>query len=546
MAAVSAVLHGWYRMTDILWEWQKVLPEDVVKPVKSFLHSESMTSPEHPFYNPTLGGVELFIGVLPDHESRMLFSSKQIEYLRYWLHAMGLVDHLIPIPHSEYLLTMEILGSVAPVVIKTAAEMRQQQKLIDKHNRRVRGNVDARLASLRQLFERVRAAYGTCKGTWIALDFEAWELAHEVITEFGFAEVKWLPTRDEGEERKENDVVTTAALAESGTIAGDTNGVNGTEAVAHSSVGLEEDGKATDANSTTKQVRLEPVIVRSGHWIVKENQGYRNGQYCPDNRDRYAFGKSETLPWKEFREKIKQLLDPEHRKVKEEEPIYLIFHDHSQDMAYLTKEKYKLVIFPEPISLTIPETSPQEGIWAIDTSLMFAALEGDSDSRRKLEDVYRRLKHSVQYDFHNSGNDARYTLDVFQDMATGGPLDAQRDRRWPPPPPPLFDPTNPPPSFLPAENGTTTNANTHGGAPPPQKKSLKVQDWRPEDESDYEDTETLLRPDEDWVRMQNAKPIIGKPVSVVHGVDMPYGTKEMPPERGEGQGEADREADLET
>ncbi|KAG8837765.1 hypothetical protein FRB91_007916, partial [Serendipita sp. 411] len=61
MAAVNAVLHGWYRMTDILWEWQKVLPEDVVKPVKSFLHSESMTSPEHPFYNPTLGGVELFI-----------------------------------------------------------------------------------------------------------------------------------------------------------------------------------------------------------------------------------------------------------------------------------------------------------------------------------------------------------------------------------------------------------------------------------------------------------------------------------------------------
>lgn len=50
-------------------------------------------------------------------------------------------------------------------------------------------------------------------------------------------------------------------------------------------------------------------------------------------------------------------------------------------------------------------------------------------------------------------------------MASGGPLDAQRERRWPPPPP-------------------------EPGQPP--KKTVKVEDWAPEDASDYEDMETIF------------------------------------------------------
>jgi hypothetical protein len=42
---------------------------------------------------------------------------------------MGLLDYLIPLPHSEFLLTRDLLNSVAPVVIKTGAEMKQQQKV---------------------------------------------------------------------------------------------------------------------------------------------------------------------------------------------------------------------------------------------------------------------------------------------------------------------------------------------------------------------------------------------------------------------------------
>lgn len=426
---LDAVLHGYYRATDINWEWQKVLPDEDVTPFKSFIHSECITSPEHPFYNASLGGVELFIGVLPDNESRLLFSSKQIEYLRYWLKAMGLMDHLLPLPHSDNLLTKDMLRSVAPVIIKTGAEMKQQQKKIDKLNKRLRGAVDEKLAAIRQIFERVRAAYGTCKGTWIAADFEAWERDHTVITEFGFAELKWSPVSDTQEFL-----------------------VDGNP---------QSPGPTSVKPPTTTSEKFQPVITRTGHWILKENQYYRNGEFCQDNRDRFSYGQSEVLPRSDFIRRIQELVKPEAC----DEPLFLVFHDHSQDLKYLVEPKYRLEILDKAPTLVLPDAPPTNGTYVIDTAQLFGALEGDGDERRSLENVYRKLTHRNRFDYHNAGNDARYTLEVLQEMATGGPLDAQRERRWPPPPP---------------EPGQ------------PVKKTVKVEDWAPEDSSDYEDMETIM------------------------------------------------------
>lgn len=110
--------------------------------------------------------------------------------------------------------------------------------------------MDAKLAALRSLFERTRAAYGTCQGTWIAADFEAWERDHEIITEFGFAEMKWLPAKDDTKPE--------------GTKSGE---------------------KTVSTSNMASQLKLEPVITRTGHWIVKENQSYRNGVYVEDSRN---------------------------------------------------------------------------------------------------------------------------------------------------------------------------------------------------------------------------------------------------------------------
>jgi hypothetical protein len=113
------------------------------------------------------------------------------------------------------------------------------------------------LAAIRQIFERVRAAYGACRGTWIAADFEAWERDHTVITEFGFAELKWSPV---DEEQKSPPT--------------DAKSPNGTQSSA--------------TPKAPGDQKLQPVITRTGHWIVKENQSYRNGEFCQDNRDVYT------------------------------------------------------------------------------------------------------------------------------------------------------------------------------------------------------------------------------------------------------------------
>jgi hypothetical protein len=59
-----------------------------------------------------------------------MFSSKQAEYLRYWIKAMGLVDRLIPLPDSDYLLTRDILSTVSPVYFKTAGDVKNIQKVM--------------------------------------------------------------------------------------------------------------------------------------------------------------------------------------------------------------------------------------------------------------------------------------------------------------------------------------------------------------------------------------------------------------------------------
>lgn len=44
---------------------------------------------------------------------------------------MGLVDRLIPLPNSDYLLTREILSTVSPVYFKNAGDLKNIQKVND-------------------------------------------------------------------------------------------------------------------------------------------------------------------------------------------------------------------------------------------------------------------------------------------------------------------------------------------------------------------------------------------------------------------------------
>jgi len=91
-------------------------------------------------------------------------------------------------------------------------------------------------------------------------------------------------------------------------------------------------------------------------------------------------------------------------------------------------------------------------------------LEGEGkNARRSLDRVCRLLGITTSY-LHNAGNDAHYTLLAAIEMASGDPVDMQRDKRWP---------------------GRTENAGPGG-------QGVKVQFDEQQDESDYSDTEGVM------------------------------------------------------
>jgi len=119
-------------------------------------------------------------------------------------------------------------------------------------------------------------------------------------------------------------------------------------------------------------------------------------------------------------------------------PLFLVFHDNSQDIKYLRSPEIEAPLdglsFILPESCTEAETSDTPKVYVVDTSELFAALEGDSGGqKRSLERVCRllQIKSTFTEHMHNAGNDARCTYLVLKELAGGDPLDMQRVARWP-------------------------------------------------------------------------------------------------------------------
>ncbi|KAJ6539439.1 hypothetical protein B0H19DRAFT_1179101 [Mycena capillaripes] len=342
MPTETPIVTGYYRYTDI---WFHVTHDALV-------HAEN------PLHEEGADGASMFIGTFHDGEKRLLFSSAQVDYVRYWLHAMKLTRDIIPLPYSECLLTPSEFSTVSPVSYANGGALRNATKEITKNNKRLKGS-NASLLARRDVFERVRKYWATKTGTWFALDFEDWERDHSITTEFGYSSVHW-----EG----------------------------GTE------------------------------VKECGHLTVKEYAMFRNGQYVRDNRKNYLFGKTVEVSKQEFKTRVSKFITAMHSRG----PIFLVFHDPSQDMKVLKKLEAPV----DAAIFELPEATPSKGIFIIDTAIMFAALIGEEKNTSGLEQICNHLHIETNY-LHNAGNDAYYTLCALREMASGEPLDTQRERRWP-------------------------------------------------------------------------------------------------------------------
>ncbi|KAF8335065.1 uncharacterized protein EI90DRAFT_3176960 [Cantharellus anzutake] len=242
------VILGYYRYSDIMFEWREVLTDPHQRSaLNGFLAPTSLVHPDHPLRQEGHDGLELWNGILTNGESRLLFSSAQVEYARYYLKAAGLINVLVPLPSSQYLLTTSHLKNVSPVYFTDPQVLKKALANIQKLNNRLKGITgDIKLEALRIKFERARTLWSAKKGVWCAVDFESWEMKHDDITEFGYSMYRW------------------------------------------------EDGKL--------------VGPEEGHWTVKEMNSTRNFKYVPDNRNNYQFGTSIEKPRKVFGEDLRTFI----------------------------------------------------------------------------------------------------------------------------------------------------------------------------------------------------------------------------------------------
>ncbi|PPQ99064.1 hypothetical protein CVT24_003624 [Panaeolus cyanescens] len=362
----TPVVTGYYRYTDIWHEWHKALPNpEDGKRVKAILAHDSIVHPDHPLHVEGVNGVQLYLGTLHTGEARLLFSSAQVDYIRYWLHAMQLTKEMIPLPYSDCLLTKSNLRTVSPVVYPDGFSLRNALKVIDKNNKRLKGSARPYTTQCRFSFEDVRARWNDKRGVWLALDFEAWERDHTVLTEFGWSLVRWEDDRE---------------------------------------------------------------IKETGHLIVDEHQKYTNTQYVknynPASRYRFHFGTQEIVNRKTFTSRIKDIIETQ----RQYGPLYLVFHNESQDTKYLAS----LGISLEGLSnLPLLPGSTEPPFMLVDTSELIAALLGSDKGDSKGLSKTCHLLSIPTKDLHNAGNDACYTMLALEAMASGAPVDEQSQQRWP-------------------------------------------------------------------------------------------------------------------
>ncbi|RYO82410.1 hypothetical protein DL764_009610 [Monosporascus ibericus] len=156
--------------------------------------------------------------------------------------------------------------------------------------------------------------------------------------------------------------------------------------------------------------------IETFHFRIKEYSSMINSQFvhgCPGS---FAFGNSDFVSLKDIPQEVGNIIGDNASGDKQ--PVILVGHDIANDLAYLQKVGYN----PWRVPHIVDE---------IDTKSMFQRLKRSQDGRG-LETVCSDLGYPG-YDFHNAGNDARWTLrdrmrgsGVMESLMTGERL---RDRK---------------------------------------------------------------------------------------------------------------------
>ncbi|KAJ7180188.1 hypothetical protein C8R43DRAFT_392132 [Mycena crocata] len=199
-------LSGFFRCTDILHHYhQSLTPRDGVQLQKilskfvgqlarfiymAILGHDAILHPRHPLAAEGTKGIQGYVGTFSDGQAKLLFSSKQVEYLRYWMKAMMLTPDLIPLPYSDCMFVDSDVTTVSPTVLESLGELSATSKKLGRMNQYLKEN--PLLVRRRVIFEHVRTnLWNAQKGVWCAVNFAAWEVDHTAISDVGWSLIRW-------------------------------------------------------------------------------------------------------------------------------------------------------------------------------------------------------------------------------------------------------------------------------------------------------------------------------------------------------------------
>ncbi|KAF3928986.1 hypothetical protein ABW19_dt0204356 [Dactylella cylindrospora] len=146
---------------------------------------------------------------------------------------------------------------------------------------------------------------------------------------------------------------------------------------------------------------LNTANVESGHIIVKEHRFFKNGEYVPDASQQFEFGKSDTVPLADLKTAIRDFIGGGINSQTSKQ-LVIIGHDIKADFEYLRKLGYDLEAEHSPI--------------VFDTVEIWRAFS-ETTNGISLGRLCTELDISA-WNLHNAGNDARYTMQAFLEMAT--------------------------------------------------------------------------------------------------------------------------------
>ncbi|WWD21962.1 hypothetical protein CI109_106450 [Kwoniella shandongensis] len=175
---LTFVKDAYYRYTDIMFNWIKVLEPMHAQAITTLFSGPALLHPDHPLRVKGEKGLTLFIGYDRINKPRLLFSLKQVQYMQYYIHEMRLTtpswieyhnaraaflaeegeggeakaispempsreegqDDWVPIPEtvcmwSDFVEIEPITMPTAPIMMKIYKQIQKDAKVAERHER---------------------------------------------------------------------------------------------------------------------------------------------------------------------------------------------------------------------------------------------------------------------------------------------------------------------------------------------------------------------------------------------------------------------------